>query len=120
MKKTSKIIIVLLLALSILIYQCWKFLLDNYDIQIYYPGIALLIFGFVFVIWRESKPKSWFRVFMELFLELSINNVVDEALFDPKKLGINETVFAVFILIRFIFNLWVLKKNKRLPTWMKK
>ncbi|QQV91521.1 hypothetical protein M1M25_gp084 [Tenacibaculum phage Gundel_1] len=111
MKLESKIICVFLLIWSVLVYQFWGLLLEKYSIKIFYPGIALMMLGFVFVIWSESKNKS-FKYFMELFLLLSFSNLIDEIFFDPTKLEINELIIALFLVFRFTFIIWKTKKEK--------
>lgn len=112
MKKIHKIILVLLMLLSIVTYQFWHVLKYTYDIRIFYPGIALLMLGFTFVIWREQPKGTRFKYFMELFFLLCFSNVIDEALFNPEKWEANEIIVSFLLTIRFIYIIWKSTRNK--------
>lgn len=110
MSAVSKNICVGLMIISVITYQCWNYLLVQYGIKVFYIGIALLLQGFTYVIWRESKDVR-FKYFMEFFALLCFNNVIDEAFFNPTKIEANEIIISCILLIRFILIIWKLAKN---------
>lgn len=110
MKNVNKLICVLLMIISVITYQFWYSLKEEYGIKVFYIGVALIFQGFTFVIWNESKSKA-FRYFMEFFTLLCFNNLIDEAFFNPTKFEINEVIIALILLTRFILILWKLAKN---------
>jgi hypothetical protein len=58
----------------------------------YYTGQAA---SYVLMLWAARYPKSQFTY--ELVIWLAISNLTDEMFFDPKVLGLNECIFAIFI-----------------------
>ena len=120
MKKSSKLILVSLLLISVLVYQFWFPLKQTYSIKVFYPGTALLFLGFTFVIWRETPKGTGFKYFTELFFLLSFNNLIDESFFNPTKIELNEYLVAGTLLIRFTYILWTLARNKQLKPLPKK
>lgn len=76
------------LAALILAYQLWPFMWHGFFYQLEALGISLLLFAF----WRTTK---W--VVVEIGLWLSINNLADELLFDPTRMGSNEAFFAIIV-----------------------
>lgn len=68
--------------------------------KLYYIADAL---SFVlFAIADYYKPKiatRWNRFFYKVVLWLMISNLMDELFFNPLELGLNELIFALFIVI---------------------
>lgn len=56
-----------------------------------------------------TEKNSAHRCYVDAFLGLTISNVMDEAMFDPHSLGINEPIFAIIIIIVTIYRLRKLK-----------
>ena len=110
MSTVSKIICVVLMIISVITYQFWNYLLEEHGIKVFYIGIALLLQGFTYVIWREAKDIR-FKYFMEFFTLLCFANVIDEAFFNPTKIEANEIIISCILLIRFILIIWKLAKN---------
>lgn len=115
MNTVNKIICILLLLISVLTYQFWYYFKEVHNINIFYVGIALLMQGFTYVIWKESKDMR-FKYFMEFFVLLCFSNIVDEAFFNPTKIEANEIMVSFLLLIRFIFIVWKLTKNNALTS----
>lgn len=103
--------VVSLVVTSIITYQLWKPLKENWGIQIFYLGIAFLIFGLSFVLWRESKRNS-FKIFLTSFMALSAMNLFDEIFGNPSKVQWWEYGCFIAITLNFLYA-WIRKiKNK--------
>lgn len=59
---------------------------------------------------KEAGKTNTQQIVYEIALWLSLSNLADELFFDPLHLGINELVFAVFIIIFTIYRCMTLKK----------
>jgi uncharacterized membrane protein len=108
MKYESKIILVIVFFLSVLVYQLWSPLKEHFDIKIFYPGISLMILGFLIIIWSECEGR--FKLFCEAFMWLGINNFTDELFFDPTIIQLHEYIAFVLILVNLLFK-WTKHKK---------
>lgn len=65
----------------------------------YYVGSAI---SFVLIIAAQKyqRDKKIHRAIYRTVFWLAISNLMDELFFDPLNLGINEVVFACFIILR--------------------
>jgi hypothetical protein len=83
------------LIVCIFTYSLWQIILLNTGLHIFYIGNALFIFLLALYIRQISKPSfSTFFLFC-----LALNNLLDEILFDPQKLGWNEFLATAIIII---------------------
>lgn len=96
-------ILKLSILVSLITYMLWKQALDYFGLHIFYIGIALSHFLLALYIRQISKPS--FIVFF-LFC-VTLNNLLDEILFDNTKIGINEIIATVLLPIAYY-----LKSNK--------
>ena len=79
-------------------YLFWKPLYDL-GIGVYYIGNALAIFLLALYIKQVSKPS-----FLTFFLFcITLNNLLDELLFDNTKFGINEIIASVLLILVYYF-----------------
>lgn len=77
--------------ISIATFQLYKHLPSGS----FYIGMAVFIFLLSVIIFRQNKG-----LFISFFLLcISSNNLLDELFFDPEKMGINEIVFALIVII---------------------
>lgn len=77
--------------ISIATFQLYKYLPENS----FYIGMALFIFLLSVIIFRQNKG-----LFISFFLLcISSNNLFDELFFDPEKMGINEIIFSLIVII---------------------
>ena len=83
------------ISIGILIYTFWSFIPDPLGTKIFFIGNALFIFLLSLYIRQISKPS--FTTFF-LFC-ITLNNLLDETLFNPLKLGWNEFVATTIIII---------------------
>ena len=90
---------------GLITYSIWSFFPDPLGTKIYFVGVALFIFLLCLYIRQISKPS--FLIFF-LFCG-TLNNLLDELLFDPQKIGINEYIASVLIIIIYFL------KDKELP-----
>jgi hypothetical protein len=98
----NNIILKIGIIVSIISYNLWPFI-NEYGITIFYKGNALFIFLLALYI-RQTNKKNFTTFF--LFC-VTLNNLLDELLFDPQKIGINEYIATVLIAI-----LWYLKDKE--------
>jgi hypothetical protein len=90
-------ILFLSVIVSLITYNVWKPILEYFDFEIFYIGIALSQFLMALYIKHVSKPS-----FLTFFLFcIMLNNLLDELLFDPQKIGINEIIATVLIPIAY-------------------
>ena len=89
----------ILILVGIVTYSLWQPILNYTGLHIFYIGNALFIFLMALYIRQISKPS-----FLTFFLFCgTLNNLLDELLFDPKKIGINEYIAtAIIIIIYFL------------------
>jgi hypothetical protein len=92
--------LILALIVSVLTYQGWIYLPKGF----FYKGVALYLFILALGLYLNDNRKLTYF----LLLCLSINNLLDELLFDPTKNGINELIALVLIPI-----IWYFKKNNK-------
>lgn len=89
------------IALMMVAYFIAHFLTDD----TYYIFFRIIAVAWcippIFLLWCFYDTKLW-RV-LALFSCLTLNNVIDEFLFDPTKFGWNEIVFAAFIIVLIFF-----------------
>ena len=89
----------LAICVGIFTYSFWKVILNLYKIPIYYIGNALTIFLLALYIKQVSKPS-----FLTFFLFcITLNNLLDELLFDNTKFGINEIIASVLLILVYYF-----------------
>lgn len=101
---TDKILKISIIV-SIVTYSFWQLILKSTGFHIFYIGIALSHFLLALYIRQISKPS--FIVFF-LFC-VTLNNLLDELLFDPQKIGVNEYIATAIIIIIYFL------KDKELP-----
>jgi len=77
--------------ISIITYMLWDFLPKGS----FYIGNGLFIFLLCVYIFSEDR-KSFIKF---VLFSLSLNNLFDELFFNPTKLGINESLLFVFIIV---------------------
>ncbi len=100
MKETKKETNILRLAIvvGIVTYSFWD-LISNLGYDIYYIGNALFIFLLALYIKQVSKPS-----FLTFFLFcITLNNLLDELLFDNTKLGVNEIIASILLVLVYYF-----------------
>jgi hypothetical protein len=99
-KETKKETNILRLAIvvGIVTYSFWD-LISNLGYDIYYIGNALFIFLLALYIKQVSKPS-----FLTFFLFcITLNNLLDELLFDNTKFGINEIIATILLILVYYF-----------------
>ena len=97
-KDVNNTILKIAIVESILVYGLWSFFPDPLGTKIYFVGIAIFIFLLALYIRQISKPS--FTTFF-LFC-LALNNLLDELLFDPQKIGYNEYIATAIIIVVYL------------------
>jgi hypothetical protein len=99
MKEVDKTkILYLAIFVSLISYNIWKPVLKHFDVEIFYIGIALTQFLMALYIKQVSKPS-----FITFFLFcIMLNNLLDELLFDPQKIGYNEYIATAIIIVVYL------------------
>jgi lipoprotein signal peptidase len=93
---TDKLLKILILV-GVVTYSLWQPILNYTGLHIFYIGNALFIFLLALYI-RQTSKESILIFF--LFCG-TLNNLIDELLFDPQKFGINEIIATVLIPIAY-------------------
>lgn len=94
-----KSIIYTAVIVSVVTYSFW----DELETISFYKGNAIFITLLCIVIFMQNR--SYFISFF--LLCISINNLLDELIFDPTKIGINEYFLLVSIPI-----IWLIKRKR--------
>lgn len=94
-KDVNKKLLIITLIIGILTYTFWSFVKDPLGTKIYFVGNALFIFLLALYI-RQVTKKSFITFF--LFC-VTLNNLLDEILFDPQKIGLNEYIATALIIV---------------------
>ena len=92
-------ILKLAVFVGVFTYSTWEIIYKLYKIPIYYIGNALTIFLLALYIKQVSKPS-----FLTFFLFcITLNNLLDELLFDNTKFGINEIIATILLILVYYF-----------------
>ena len=96
---------------AILSYSFWSHIKEWFDIQIFYPTVALCFLGYTYVIYefvkegyKVDKKLSSMLLWSEVILMTNISSVLDELFFDPTKLGVNEYIGFFLIILTALYN----------------
>ena len=93
------------IIVGVITYSFWELVKMKTGIHIFYIGNAFFIFLMALYIKQISKPS-----FLTFFLFcITLNNLLDEVCFDPKKIGWNEYITSSIIIIIYFL------KDKELP-----
>lgn len=111
MRKSSKIALVSTVVLSILTYQLWRPLKNLWGIQVFYIGMAFVLMGLSFVLWREIK-RDKFKIFITSFMYLSAVNLFDELFCKPGEIEYWEYGSFIAITTNFIY-VWIANSKNR-------
>lgn len=107
--------------ISILTYNLWGYIKLEYNISIFYTGIALSFLLYSYTIsetlkYLHKKEEISIRyvIFSEIGLTACISNLIDELFFDPTKIEINEYItFLLGTVLIIIINLQFKNGNRR-------
>jgi len=124
--KCKKILITTFL-LAVCTYSFWGYIKELTGVSVFYYGTCLSFVGYTLVIKlllielsKNNKGLTYLIILSSIINNATINSLVDEALYDPSKLGINEYIGFVFCVIIAIYeNRKRLKNdraNKQRPT----
>lgn len=109
--KNPKITLITTFIVAFLTYSFWSIIKEKTGIRIFYSGIALSFVGYTYTIHLLFKALSQYQKRLRHALAISyvvylttINNLIDEILFDPKTTEINEYVGFILILILTYFD----------------
>jgi hypothetical protein len=94
----SNVILKLAVFTAILVYTFWGFFNEPIASKIFYIGNALFIFLLALYI-KQATKKSFLTFF--LFC-VTLNNLLDELLFDPQKIGYNEYIATAIIIVVYL------------------
>ena len=115
-----RLILVITFLIAVITYSLWSYIKAWTGISIFYSGIALSFVGYTYVIKlliielsRQNTKYKMYVIFSNIINLATINNLIDEMFFDPKKLQVNEYL-AFIILILISYGRPIIKKGKRL------
>jgi hypothetical protein len=94
----NNVILKLAVFTAILVYTFWGFFDEPIASKIFYIGNALFIFLLALYI-KQATKKSFITFF--LFC-VTLNNLLDELLFDPQKIGYNEYIATAIIIVVYL------------------
>jgi hypothetical protein len=94
----NNVILKLAVFTAILVYTFWGFFDEPIASKIFYIGNALFIFLLALYI-KQATKKSFLTFF--LFC-VTLNNLLDELLFDPQKIGYNEYIATAIIIVVYL------------------
>ena len=97
-KDVNTTILIVAIIESILTYTIWPLFDDPLGTKIYFIGNALFIFLLALYI-KQATKKSFLTFF--LFC-VTLNNLLDELLFDPQKIGYNEYIATAIIIVVYL------------------
>lgn len=95
MDKSNKILLWLAIAVVVIAFLFWDSIKENTGLGIFYYGNALSWFIISIFIWINHK--KYLASFV--LLCLSFNNLLDELFFDNTKIGLNEYLFGLVLII---------------------
>lgn len=95
MDKRNNIILWIAIIVSVIAFMFWDIIKEKTGIPIYYFGNSLAFLLLSFFIWLNNKKY----VASFVLLCLSLNNFLDETIFDNTKFGLNEAFFALILII---------------------
>jgi hypothetical protein len=96
-QQKNDIILKIAICIAIISYTFWSFF-DNLPFELFYLGNALFIFLLALYI-KQATKKSFLTFF--LFC-VTLNNLLDELLFDPQKIGYNEYIATAIIIVVYL------------------
>lgn len=94
-------LIIAMIATSIAAYNLWLIL----PLNIFYKGMAVTFFLSAVLIRADSTQNTAYRYLCDLWMWLTINNVIDEFCFDPRKVEWNEYVFGIVVITHAIYKI---------------
>lgn len=98
MKKSLKILALVAFIIGLCAYNLWPLL----GSKVFYTLIAVEFCVLYFIIWQTVTGKYW-RLTMQAIFITCLSSLIDEIFFDPSKIGINEYVgFVVIVLTTFL------------------
>jgi hypothetical protein len=97
-KQKNNIILKIAIFVAIISYSFWNLINEYLGVTIFYVGIALS--HFLLALYIKQTSKLNFLIFF-LFC-VSLNNLLDELVFDPKKIGWNEYLASAIIIVVYL------------------
>ena len=96
-EKSNKLLNFILVE-TVLVYSIWPLFDEPIASKIFYIGIAFTQFLMALYIKQISKPQ-----FITFFIFcVTLNNLLDELLFDPQKIGYNEYIATAIIIVVYL------------------
>lgn len=93
MKNTLKTFVILSIILDVLVRNFGEKFPDHF----YYKAEAIMMFSFAALFFHYKN-----NIFTFIIIGLTFNNLIDELLFNPLKLNLNEIIFSIiFIILSF-------------------
>lgn len=89
----QKIILIVSICIYVAAYSLWSFLWPGFFYQ------ALAVCQCLWMLLIEDTVGKGLKKIATIGLWFTINNLMDELFFDPKKLSWNEYVFALIIIV---------------------
>ncbi len=99
--------LLLLLGMSAIIitYNIWYLPLFAGDENVIDKGWAVFTVCISFVVWK-GVPDMWIKLLGKLLFWFSVNNLLDEFLFDPIGWHISEYIYAIIVTVLIIYEAW--------------
>lgn len=101
-----KTLLISTFIIAVFTYSFWGYVKELTNFSIFYYGTCLSFVGYTLVIklllielYKYNKKLSKTIVFASFVNMVCVNSLVDEVLYDPTKLGINEYIGVVVCFI---------------------
>ena len=111
-----KYLLIATFTIAFITYSFWSVIKDQYGVRVFYPGIALSFIGYTYIIHLliklidfEKQQKKFLLIISNIIFLTTVNNLLDEILFNPTVISLNEYMGFVVIIGITIYNY---KKNE--------
>ena len=106
-----KITLIATFIIAFITYSFWEIVKEKTGVSIFYGGISLCFVGYTYTIYllfqrladNNKKLTNAISIAYVVYLA-AFNSLIDELLFDPTKLQLNEYIGFVIIIILTYYN----------------
>lgn len=102
-------LLVTMIITSVAAYNLWML----FPVPVFYKGMAIVFFLSAMLIRTGSKTDTTYRYLCDVWMWLTVNNLIDEFFFDPRKVQWNEYFFGIIIITHATYKIVTNGKAKR-------
>lgn len=100
-----RLLLLLGICTIIVTYNIWYLPLFAGDENVIDKGWSIFSLCVSFVVWKGCTDHL-VKLFGKLLFWFSVNNILDEFLFNPLSLNISEYIYAIIITVLIIYEAW--------------